>query len=134
MTVTTVATVGFGEIIPVAEVPLGGPFTLLLVVTGTVFMWWFLASVLNEAVAHEAAKLHGGAAGSSRRSSRARRSSATRRSPCASPRSRSRPEPGGGGRVTYSPPEDSTVEGGSVLIVLGRPHDVGALSAEAAPG
>jgi voltage-gated potassium channel len=45
MTVTTVATVGFGEIIPVAEVPLGRPFTLLLVVTGTVFMWWFLASV-----------------------------------------------------------------------------------------
>src|SRR5512137_841411 len=45
MTVTTVATVGFGEIIPVDRVPLGRPFTLVLVVTGTIFMWWFLASV-----------------------------------------------------------------------------------------
>ena len=45
MTVTTVATVGFGEIIPVNDVPLGRPFTLLLVVTGTVFLWWFMASI-----------------------------------------------------------------------------------------
>jgi voltage-gated potassium channel len=39
-----------------------------------------------------------------------------------------------GGRFTYSPPEDSIVAGGSVLIVLGRPDDVGALSIEVAPG
>ncbi|HET8722603.1 MAG TPA: potassium channel family protein [Anaeromyxobacteraceae bacterium] len=45
MTVTTVSTVGFGEILPVAEIPLGRPFTLALVVTGTVFLWWFMASV-----------------------------------------------------------------------------------------
>src|SRR5512135_2697840 len=45
MTVTTVSTVGFGEILPVADVPLGRPFTLLLVVTGMVFLWWFMASV-----------------------------------------------------------------------------------------
>ncbi|MEY2669651.1 MAG: hypothetical protein RJA59_2289, partial [Pseudomonadota bacterium] len=118
MTVTTVSTVGFGEILPVGEVALGRPFTLLLVLTGTVFLWWFLGSVTaflvegevlglgwrrrmasqlakvrdhvvvcgagstgihsirelaqlgtpfvvvdaNEAVAHEAARLHGGAA------------------------------------------------------------------------
>ncbi len=45
MTVTTVSTVGFGEIVPVNEVPLGRPFTLLLVITGTIILWWFLASV-----------------------------------------------------------------------------------------
>src|SRR5512137_1865094 len=45
MTVTTVATVGFGEIIPVSAVPMGRPFTLVLVVTGTISLWWFLASV-----------------------------------------------------------------------------------------
>jgi Trk K+ transport system NAD-binding subunit len=40
----------------------------------------------------------------------------------------------GGGHFTYSPPEDSIVAGGSVLIVLGPPGDVGTLSAEVAPG
>ena len=45
MTVTTVSTVGFGEVIPVSEVPLGRPFTMLLVITGTLFLWWFMASV-----------------------------------------------------------------------------------------
>jgi voltage-gated potassium channel len=45
MTVTTVATVGFGEIIPVSVMPMGRPFTLVLVVTGTISLWWFLASV-----------------------------------------------------------------------------------------
>jgi voltage-gated potassium channel len=39
-----------------------------------------------------------------------------------------------GGRFTYSPPDDALVAGGSVLIVLGRPEDVGTLSAEVAPG
>jgi voltage-gated potassium channel len=46
----------------------------------------------------------------------------------------SRAPPSGGGRFTYSPPEDAPVAGGSVLIVLGRPEDVGTLSAEVAPG
>jgi len=45
MTVTTVSTVGFGEILPVGDVPLGRPFTLFLVIMGTVFLWWFLGSV-----------------------------------------------------------------------------------------
>ncbi|HET8722906.1 MAG TPA: potassium channel protein [Anaeromyxobacteraceae bacterium] len=45
MTVTTVSTVGFGEIIPVEQVRFGRPFTLVLVVLGTIFMWWFLATV-----------------------------------------------------------------------------------------
>ena len=45
MTVTTVSTVGFGEILPVGDVPMGRPFTMLLVVTGTLFLWWFLGSV-----------------------------------------------------------------------------------------
>jgi voltage-gated potassium channel len=45
MTVTTVATVGFGEVIPVNEVPLGRPFTMLLVITGMLFLWWFMASI-----------------------------------------------------------------------------------------
>ncbi len=299
MTVTTVATVGFGEIIPVAEVPLGRPFTLLLVVTGTVFMWWFLASVTaflvegevlglgwrrrmasqlakirdhvvvcgagstgihairelsqlgtpfvvvdaNEAVAHEAARLHGGAAvvGDATHDEVLEQAGITRArgiisaltddkdnlyvtvtaralnpslrivakaidvkaepklrragadcvvSPNAMGglrmvsemlrpevttfldtmlRNKEQPlriaeipvpagsgwagrpvselglgarrilllaarEPGSGGSFTYSPPEESIVEGGSVLIVLGRPADVGALSAEAAPG
>jgi voltage-gated potassium channel len=45
MAVTTVSTVGFGEILPVSEVPLGRPFTLGLVVLGILFLWWFMASV-----------------------------------------------------------------------------------------
>jgi len=45
MTVTTVSTVGFGEILPVSQVPLGRPFTMLLVLGGTVSLWWFLATV-----------------------------------------------------------------------------------------
>ncbi len=45
MTVTTVSTVGFGEIIPVDQVRFGRPFTLVLVVLGIIFMWWFLATV-----------------------------------------------------------------------------------------
>jgi voltage-gated potassium channel len=44
MTVTTVATVGFGEILPVATVPGGRAFTLGLVVMGTLALWWFMAS------------------------------------------------------------------------------------------
>jgi voltage-gated potassium channel len=44
MTVTTVATVGFGEILPVATVHGGRAFTLLLVVMGTLALWWFMAS------------------------------------------------------------------------------------------
>jgi len=45
MTVTTVSTVGYGEILPVSETPLGRPFTMLLVLGGLVSMWWFLATV-----------------------------------------------------------------------------------------
>jgi voltage-gated potassium channel len=45
MTVTTVATVGFGEILPVASVPAGRPFTLILVVLGTLALWWSMASI-----------------------------------------------------------------------------------------
>ena len=45
MAVTTVFTVGFGEILPVAETPLGRPFTMLLVLGGVVSLWWFLAAV-----------------------------------------------------------------------------------------
>ncbi len=300
MTVTTVSTVGFGELIPVSEVPLGRPFTLLLVVTGMVILWWFLGSVTaflvegevlglgwrrrmtsqlakirdhvvvcgagstgihairelsqlgtpfvvvdaNEAVAHEAARHHGGAAvvgdathdevleqaGIARArgiisaltddkdnlyvtvtaralnpslrivakaidlkaEAKLRRAGADS---VVSPNAmgglrmvsemlrpevttfldtmlRNKEQPlriaeipvsasspwvgrsvadlglGGrgilllasrdpaaqGGRFTYSPPDDSVVAGGSVLIVLGRPADVGALSTEVAPG
>jgi voltage-gated potassium channel len=45
MAVTTVFTVGFGEILPVADVPAGRPFTMLLVLGGVVSLWWFLAAV-----------------------------------------------------------------------------------------
>src|SRR5512147_3322788 len=45
MAVTTVSTVGFGEILPVSQVPLGRPFTLGLVVLGVLNLWWFMASV-----------------------------------------------------------------------------------------
>jgi voltage-gated potassium channel len=45
MTVTTVSTVGFGELLPVGDVPFGRPFTMLLVITGTLNLWWFMASV-----------------------------------------------------------------------------------------
>jgi voltage-gated potassium channel len=45
MAVTTVSTVGFGEIVPVSEVPFGRPFTLGLVVLGLLNLWWFMASV-----------------------------------------------------------------------------------------
>jgi voltage-gated potassium channel len=300
MTVTTVSTVGFGEILPVGEVALGRPFTLLLVLTGTVFLWWFLGPVTaflvegevlglgwrrrmasqlakvrdhvvvcgagstgihairelaqlgtpfvvvdaNEAVAHEAARIHGGAAvvGDAthdevleqagiarargvisaltddkdnlyvtvtaralnpslrivakaidvRAEAKLRRAGAD----CVvSPnamgglrmvsemlrpevttfldtmlRNKEQPlriaeipvpgnspwagrpvadlglparrllllaarQPGAeGGRFTYSPPEDALVAAGSVLIVLGQPADVGALSMEVAPG
>jgi voltage-gated potassium channel len=300
MTVTTVSTVGFGEVIPVSEVPLGRPFTMALVVTGTLFLWWFMASVTaflvegemlglgrrrrmatqlekmrdhvvvcgagstgihavrelaqlgtpfvvvdrDAAVAAEAARLHGGAAVvgdathdevleqagiarargvisaltddkdnlyvtvTARALNPALRIVAKAIDPKAEPKLRRagadsvvspnamgglrmvsemlRPEvttfldtmlrnkeqplriaeipvparspwagrsladlglgrrgllllasrtPGeGGGRFTYSPPDDSLVAGGSVLIVLGRPSDVGTLSAEVAPG
>ena len=299
MTVTTVSTVGFGEMIPVGDVPLGRPFTLVLVATGTVVLWWFLGSVTaflvegevlglgwrrrmtsqlsktrdhvvvcgagstgihairelsqlgtpfvvvdkNEAVAHEAVRLHGGAAvvgdathdevleeaGITRargiisaltddkdnlyvtvtaralnpalrivaKSIDLKAEAKLRRAGAdsvVSPntmgglrmvsemlrpevttfldtmlRNKEQPlriaeiavpvgspwvgrpvsdlglgarrvlllasrEPGAqGGRFTYSPPEDSIVAGGSVLIVLGQPADVGALSTEVAP-
>jgi voltage-gated potassium channel len=45
MAVTTVFTVGFGEILPVAETPLGRPFTVMLVLGGVISLWWFLAAV-----------------------------------------------------------------------------------------
>ena len=45
MTVTTVSTVGFGEVLPVSQEPLGRPFTMLLVICGTVSLWWFLATI-----------------------------------------------------------------------------------------
>jgi len=45
MTVTTVSTVGFGEILPLSQVPFGRPFTILLVLGGVLSLWWFLATV-----------------------------------------------------------------------------------------
>ncbi len=45
MTVTTVSTVGFGEVLPVGEIPGGRPFTMGLVLLGTFCLWWFMASV-----------------------------------------------------------------------------------------
>ncbi len=45
MTVTTVSTVGFGEILPVKDATLARPFTMLLVLGGVFSMWWFLATV-----------------------------------------------------------------------------------------
>jgi len=44
-------------------------------------------------------------------------------------------EPGAaGGRFSYSPPEDSIVAGGSVLILLGQPADLATLGEEGTPG
>ena len=45
MAVTTVFTVGFGEILPVGQTALGRPFTILLVLAGVFSLWWFLAAV-----------------------------------------------------------------------------------------
>ncbi|HVP68569.1 MAG TPA: potassium channel protein [Anaeromyxobacteraceae bacterium] len=45
MTITTVSTVGFGEILPISQVPFGRPFTMVLVLGGVVSLWWFLATV-----------------------------------------------------------------------------------------
>ena len=44
MTVITLTTAGFGEILPIGATPLGRPFTIVLLLGGTVAVGWFVAS------------------------------------------------------------------------------------------
>jgi len=53
MTVTTVSTAGFGEILPVGSTPWGRPFTMLLLTGGVISVGWLVATAVASLIEGE---------------------------------------------------------------------------------